>query len=70
MSKKFVDLTKVRAALAGLAEQVARDSGIENPRVTVRIEEPNARGHRHIEIQVEDATDIDPRRYTKFWQDN
>ena len=40
----WVDLGNLRLEIAEIAEERARTAGVENPRASVRIDEPDARG--------------------------
>ncbi len=67
----WVDLGKLRIDIAEIAEERARSAGVENPRVSVRIDEPDARGRRAITVQVSaaDTSDVE-RELGRRWQDN
>ena len=49
---KFVNLSELRGAIERESMRLAEEAGIERPHVLVRIEPPDARGRRPIEVYV------------------
>lgn len=66
---RWINLDALRSAIAAEAERLAKDAGIETPRVHVRIESPDKRGRRQIEVCVSDTPELD-RIAGKNWEDN
>lgn len=50
---RWVDLDELRRSIAAEAKGRAMSAGLENVRVHVRIAEPDKRGHRTIDVEVE-----------------
>lgn len=55
----YVDMAKLRARIAALADEACGEAGLSGVRVYVEIAEPPRRGPRALRVKIEERRDVD-----------